>query len=90
MLRLRTSDGLDMTSFAASFGDDAAESLHRAMEGHIRQGLVLKLPRLSTVMALAGSGGTNRWDFRIRLSDPEGFLLSNSIISDAFAAFRFE
>ena len=90
MLRLRTSDGLDMASFAASFGDDAAESVHKAMEGHIREGMVLKLPRLSAALAVAGSGGRYNWDFRIRLSDPEGFLVSNSIISDAFAAFRFE
>ena len=103
MLCLRTADGLDMASFCASFGQEAATAVHNALQVHIRQGLVLQLPRIP----LSREGepvpsfipevdienrdlGDQDWDFRVRLSDPEGFLLSNSVISDVFAAFSFK
>lgn len=37
-----------------------------------------------------GGAENGGWDFRLRLADPQGFLLSNDIISDAFAAFSFK
>lgn len=115
MLRLRTADGLDMASFAAVFGDEAAGAVRRALEAHVARGVVLELPRLGddgenvvgsstsetgtiippkagNLKSHSGSSmsGEGKWDFRIRLSDPEGFLVSNSIISDVFAAFSFK
>ena len=104
MLSLRTADGLDMTGFRASFGQEAATAVHDALKIHIRQGLVLQMPRI-TITSREGEPvpsstpeidiknrdpGDQDWDFRVRLSDPEGFLLSNSVISDVFAAFSFK
>ena len=71
MLRLRTSDGLDMRDFSDRFGEDAAGTVTKSLQKHIERGLVLNQ------------------DHKIRLSDPNGFLLSNDIISDVFAAFKF-
>ena len=107
MLRLRTSDGLDMASFSGRFGGGAAAAVSAALTPHERRGLVLRLPRLSGAAAGSSSAvpqesgqgagqakGINSeghdWDFRFRLSDPEGFLLSNSVIADVFAAFSFK
>jgi oxygen-independent coproporphyrinogen-3 oxidase len=107
MLRLRTSDGLDMCSFSGAYGAEAASTVMQAVQKHMDSGLVLKLPRLQDRGNSSGSCATTctdigmiadsqptalppSWDFRIRLSDPEGFLLSNSIISDVFAAFSFD
>jgi oxygen-independent coproporphyrinogen-3 oxidase len=103
MLRLRTADGLDMASFSASFGPEAASAVHAALGEHIRRGLVHEMPRLPVlsdddddegIKALGHDGDRQirdeEWDLRVRLSDPDGFLLSNSIISDVFAAFSFK
>ena len=69
MLSLRTSDGLDLDAVAARFGERSASVLQAALQQKSKSGLVVP----------AGQG--QRW----RLSDPEGFLLSNSVISDLFA-----
>lgn len=60
---------------ADSHGDAAAAAVRAAVAGHAKRGLV---------EAFAGSRGESR----VRLSDPEGFLLSNDIISDVFAALE--
>lgn len=124
MLRLRMADGLDMTSFALEYGQEAAHAVMGALAPHEQRGHVLRLDRLvpspqpssPTPAAPAGStagqhsgvhhstgtgtstssSGCNpgstasndkAWDVRMRLKDPDGFLLSNDIISDVFSAF---
>lgn len=69
MLSLRTSDGLDLRQVAADFGDSHAAMLRTALQNKQASGFVLP----------------GRADQHWRLSDPEGFLLSNSIMSDLFA-----
>ncbi|GAX75426.1 hypothetical protein CEUSTIGMA_g2870.t1 [Chlamydomonas eustigma] len=109
MLRLRTSDGLDMGAFSRTYSSDAASVVMQAVQKHKEYGLILQLPLLHDVSTDSNCRtasppdegrpcaleSTNAhlppsWNFRIRLSDPEGFLLSNSIISDVFAAFSFD
>lgn len=51
-----------------------------ALQPHISSGLVLA----DGSPAASGGGGEVR---RVRLADPRGFVMSNDIISDAFAAF---
>lgn len=94
MLSLRTSDGLDLQRFRDRFGDRAASAVSATLQGHVEHGLVVPFAdgaggvqwRSSsdrgssssvTVGAVAGS---------VRLRAPEGFLLSNAVISDVFAA----
>lgn len=103
MLRLRTADGLDMATFAATYGDDAAATVASALQPHLQSGRAQQLPRLAAGRqdqaagsCLTGHAGGpplpaagGQWDLRFRLADPDGFLLSNTIISDVFSAFSF-
>ena len=73
MLQLRLGAGLDLTAVAASHGAAAAAAVRAAAAGHAKRGLV---------ELFSGPGG----EARLRLADPQGFLLSNDIISDIFAA----
>lgn len=90
MLRLRLGEGLDLRQLAAGHpqGDEAADVVRAALAPHIARGWVL---------ADAGGGGGAAGGGgealppgavqRVRLADPQGFVLSNDIISDVFAAF---
>ena len=73
MLQLRLGQGLDLDAVAASHGAAAADAIRRAIRQHEASGLV------TLATGLDGSQ-------RCRLTDPEGFLMSNDIISDVFAA----
>lgn len=92
MLALRTARGLELKSFKEAFGSPLILSLCKVYEPYMKSGHVLFLDeqrreimeddfssllsdeqKLEDVLAF------------IRLSDPEGFLLSNELISLAFA-----
>ena len=73
MLQLRLGQGLDLASVAASHGVAAADAIRRAVRQHEASGLVT---------LTAGLYGSQH----CRLTDPEGFLMSNDVISDVFAA----
>ncbi len=98
MLRLRTADGLDMASFCAAYGDEAAAAERGAVERHKEAGLSSSggagSRRPTGCVGVVGEPqdrSTPSFETtRYRLSDPDGFLLSNSIISDIFAAFNFD
>jgi len=77
MLQLRLSDGLALADVAermggAGRGARAAEGVLEAVRPHVLAGT-----------ALVEGEGPGR---RIRLADPDGFLVSNDVISDVFAA----
>ena len=74
MLRLRMSDGLDLDSLAKQYGPDASMAVAASLRPHLAAGLV-KYHGMA-----AGVQGS------VRLADPEGFLMSNDIISDVFLA----
>lgn len=65
--------GLDLDAVGRSHGAAAQEQIRQAVRQHEKKGLVI---------FQAGAEG----DTQCRLADPEGFLLSNDIISDIFAA----
>lgn len=93
MLRLRLSAGLDLAEMATTFGADEARKVLRALEPHMETGrAILDAPKHDgTVLYISGEGYTDlpREDTLplgvVRLSDPEGFLVSNDIISSVFA-----
>lgn len=69
MLRLRTADGLDVGQVEAVFGEEAAADVRRGLALHVQRGLAV-------------------WDEDdrvVRLTDPDGFLVSNDVIADVFA-----
>ena len=69
MLRLRTADGLDVGRVEAAFGAAAAADVRRGLAPHVQRGL-----------AVWDEGG-----HVVRLTDPDGFLVSNDVIADVFA-----
>ncbi len=73
MLGLRMSEGLDVAHLGRRFGNARAERVVEALRAHEDARLV-EVERTSA--------GAAR---RVRLTAPEGFLLSNSVLADVFA-----
>lgn len=69
MTRLRTSDGLDLSWVEESYGKEKLEAILRGLD----LGLDLKLATLDKDSNVA------------KLTSPDGFLFSNSILSNVFA-----
>ncbi|CAL8464114.1 g3649 [Coccomyxa elongata] len=80
MMRLRTADGLDMADFGERFGEGAVRAVNAALEPHEAAALVERHAEKPT------SEKAGKAVEVVRLSDPDGFLVSNDIISDVFAA----
>lgn len=77
MLSLRTADGLDMTAFSRMYGAENTNHVLQALRPYQQQGLVLPP---------TGPSSEDGVGARVRLADPDGFLVSNDIISSVFAA----
>lgn len=84
MLSLRTADGLDITAFARLYGAENARLVVRALQPYQQQGLVMQVPDVADLVEVGGKVEGNRG--RLRLADPDGFIVSNDIISSVFAA----
>uniref|UniRef100_A0A1D1YBF2 Radical S-adenosyl methionine domain-containing protein 1, mitochondrial n=1 Tax=Anthurium amnicola TaxID=1678845 RepID=A0A1D1YBF2_9ARAE len=91
MLSLRMARGLDMKNFAKICGDDLAVSICSAFKPYIESGHVLALDEKKRILSphsfqlpLDNACLTGSTVAFIRLADPDGFLLSNELISTAF------
>ncbi|KAL8154195.1 hypothetical protein V2J09_011955 [Rumex salicifolius] len=91
MLSLRTSRGLEIKPFSQTYGAALVESLCQAYLPYVKSGHVLFLDEQRKVIEaeelkslLADEGNLEKMLGFIRLSDPDGFLLSNDLISVAF------
>ncbi|XP_073013506.1 uncharacterized protein [Typha latifolia] len=91
MLSLRTARGLDVQSFSRFFGQFLTLSLCKAFRPFVETGLVVAmdgeggvLPPQDFELHLSGDYDIGERVAFIRLSDPDGFLLSNELISIAF------
>ena len=78
MLRLRLADGLDLEALRSDFvdGADVVDVILEAVAKHSEQGRAM----------IETSSADGKTATRIRLTDPEGFLVSNDVISDIFAS----
>lgn len=92
MLSLRTSRGLDLKSFGEEYGSSLVLALCKAYKPYVESGHVVFLDEHRRAMAadelnalLVNEDKIERSPAYIRLSDPDGFLLSNELISLAFA-----
>lgn len=93
MLSLRTARGLDLKSFRNAFGAAFVASLCKAYRPYVESGHVVCLDEhRRTITAnefsslLSKDDGIEQGLAFVRLSDPDGFLLSNELISLAFQA----
>ncbi|CAN4087976.1 unnamed protein product [Withania somnifera] len=91
MLSLRTSRGLDVKSLGKAFGSSTVLSLCEVYKPHIESGHVVCLDEQRREITaeefrslLSEVYKINEVLAYIRLSDPDGFLLSNELISLAF------
>lgn len=91
MLSLRTSRGLDLKSFIQTFGFGLAFSLCKAYESYVQSGHVMFLDEQRRTIEAEEFSSLLSDDCKmrevlafVRLSDPDGFLLSNELISHAF------
>ncbi|XP_077250647.1 radical SAM superfamily protein [Tasmannia lanceolata] len=90
MLSLRMARGLDVSYFGRAFGEDIVLSLCKAFKPYVESGHVVALDEKRRPLdadefeSLISEGGKNERIAFIRLSDPDGFLLSNELISIAF------
>jgi coproporphyrinogen III oxidase-like Fe-S oxidoreductase len=76
MLALRTADGLDLESLGSEYGAVSVEKVLTAVRPFVEKGLVSLKSEGNTNSSLSTSN--------ICLTDPQGFLLSNDIISSVF------
>eukprot|EP01041_Mallomonas_annulata_P006984 gene6984-14198_t len=72
MLALRTSDGLELHKIESRFGIEISNKIFKAVGPFVTRELVI-------------IEGNQMEGYRIKLSDPEGFLMSNDVISSIFA-----
>nr|XP_010930027.1 uncharacterized protein LOC105051348 [Elaeis guineensis] len=91
MLSLRTARGLDLSSFGRSFGDCLALSLCKAFRPFVESGHVVAIDGDRKSLSFHDFEQQLNDDYEMgnkvafmRLSDPDGFLLSNELISIAF------
>ncbi|KAG8469586.1 hypothetical protein KFE25_006041 [Diacronema lutheri] len=94
MVGLRRSDGLQLDELARAFGRRAALECARALAPAEARGLVVRVPPDPTAAAAAAAAAAppapNDDDGAllgsVRLSAPDGFLVSNDLLSDLFVA----
>ncbi|KAH7858993.1 hypothetical protein Vadar_030209 [Vaccinium darrowii] len=93
MLSLRTARGLDLKSFKETFGSSLVHSLFQAYKPYVESGHVVCLDRHRRAVTkeqfcslLSDGLEIEETVTFIRLSDPDGFLLSNELIALAFRA----
>ncbi|CAL5327392.1 unnamed protein product [Camellia sinensis] len=91
MLSFRTAKGVDLKSFRKTFGTSLVHSLCKAYRPFVESGHVVCLDRNRRVITtdrfcalLSDEEEIEETMAFIRLSDPDGFLLSNELISLAF------
>lgn len=91
MLSLRTAKGLDLKTFREEFGSSVLHSLFKAYRPYVESGHVACLDENRRAITMdefcslsSDEGEREEIATFIRLSDPDGFLLSNELISIAF------
>lgn len=91
MLSFRTARGVDLKSFGETFGCSLVHTLCKAYKPYIESGHVICLDERRRAMNIEEFNSLLLDETKIgnrlayfRLSDPEGFLLSNELISHAF------
>lgn len=83
MLGLRLAEGLDIFTLVQQFGENTLDRIWKCLQPYYRQGWVAvastdgKAVEISAIENLPRAG-------RLRLTDPEGFLFSNTVLATLF------
>ncbi|MBF2028759.1 MAG: coproporphyrinogen III oxidase [Oscillatoriales cyanobacterium C42_A2020_001] len=80
MLGLRLAEGLDMAWLIEQFGEEAIARLWKCLQPYLQDGLVAIVPAPKDDQLPTSS--------HLRLTDPEGFLLSNVVLTTIFEEFE--
>ncbi len=94
MLGLRMAEGVSVAQLVTAYGAEAASQVWECLRPHYDRGLVQLVgdgEQAGTIVTIPRSCPlipSVLASYRLRLQDPEGFLLSNSILSDLFAALE--
>ncbi|MGQ4649175.1 radical SAM family heme chaperone HemW [Lyngbya aestuarii] len=84
MLGLRLAEGLSLSTLLEEFKEVALEQIWTSLEPHYRQGWVEVLGTSGQLVDLQNAQ-TLPETGRLRLTDPEGFLFSNTVLADLFS-----
>lgn len=76
MLGLRLAEGIDLLALSQEFGKGILEEIRTCLQPYVRQGWVEGLSK--------GDRNALFQPQRLRLSDPEGFLFSNTVLATLF------
>ena len=87
MLGLRLAEGLELASLAEKFGKSIPQRLCKCLEAYRQEGWVEFLEYRHNGSQNNLANGEFFPGDRIRLSDPEGFLFSNTILAALFSEF---
>ena len=84
MLGLRLAEGLSLSALTQQFGEKTLEQIWTALQPHYRQGWVEVVGHHQEVIELHSSQILPTVG-QLRLSDPQGFLFSNTVLADLFS-----
>ena len=84
MLGLRLAEGLSLSRLTEQFGEKTLKRIWTTLQPHYRQGWVEVLGANREVIEV-GNAQKPLISWYLRLSDPEGFLFSNTVLADLFA-----
>ncbi|HEY9853126.1 MAG TPA: radical SAM family heme chaperone HemW [Leptolyngbyaceae cyanobacterium] len=83
MLGLRLEEGLDLTVLIDNFGKEILHKIWRCLQPYYQQGLV-KVVDINQFNWKGENRDRVPYQGKISLTDPEGFLVSNTILADLF------
>lgn len=84
MLGLRLAEGLNLDTLAQQFGEKTLKQIWIALQPYYRKGWVEVVETEGKAIALTHPQNLPQTG-HLRLSDPEGFLFSNTILADLFS-----
>ena len=84
MLGLRLAEGVSLSALTEKFTQQTVDKIWRCLQPYWRQGWV-EIGRSDGSIATLGEGAKLPLSGNLRLSDPEGFLFSNTILADLFS-----
>ena len=84
MLGLRLAEGVRLSALTQKFTQPTVDKIWRCLQPYWRQGWV-EIAGEDGAIATFGEGAKLPLSANLRLSDPEGFLFSNTILADLFS-----